>query len=248
MLALQTMARIIPSDVDARSDRPPVDQSCFHTCMTHLYRGEMHRMTTWRTRLDTTSHWAILVTTGMTTFALGSRELPHYVLLLGLAINTIFMLMEARRYQHLHHSRWRIQLLEHNYFANQLQPDAPLKDPCWRARLAADLERPHLTISLFLAARLRLRRNYLMLVYFITAVWAAKLFIYPQTPSRLADLYARLAVAELFPSWFVAVTAGFFLLTASLLALLTPSEETLERWNTDRHGELSQPGLETPQH
>jgi uncharacterized membrane protein len=237
----------IPSAIDAGGDLPPVDPGSFHICMTHLYRGEMHRMTAWRTRLDTTSHWAILVTTGMTTFALGSRELPHYVLLLGLAINTIFMLMEARRYQHLHHSRWRLQLLERNYFASQLQPVATVRDPQWRVQLGGDLERPRVTISLFLAARLRLRRNYLMLIYFITAVWAAKLFISPQTPTRLSELYARLAVAELFPSWLVAATAGFFLLTASLLALMTPNEETLERWSIHRHSELARQKPEAPQ-
>ena len=127
--------------------------------MVHLYRGEMHRMTTWRARLDTTSHWAILLTTGMTTFALGSHELPHFILLLGLAINTIFMLMEARRYQHLHHSKWRIQLLEHNYFASQLWPREALKERNWRQQLGEDLEQPHFTISILLAARLRLRRT-----------------------------------------------------------------------------------------
>ena len=237
MLALQPMHPTpLPTDIGA----PQPDPDCFHTSMVHLYRGEMHRMTTWRSRLDTTSHWAILLTTGMTTFALGSRDLPHFILLLGLAINTIFMLMEARRYQHLHHSKWRIQLLEHNYFASQLRPGVTPKEPTWRRQLSDDLEQPHFTISLFLSARLRLRRNYLMLVYFITAVWLAKLLIHPHAPATAREFYSRLSVGELFPPWFVVATAAVFLALASLLAVLTPSEEVLERWTLRQQSGLSQ--------
>ena len=32
--------------------------------LAHLYRGEMYRSTVWRTRLDTTTNWAV-VTTGI---------------------------------------------------------------------------------------------------------------------------------------------------------------------------------------
>jgi uncharacterized membrane protein len=39
------------------------------TALAHLYRGELYRNTVWRTRLDTTTNWAV-VTTGI---ALSSR-------------------------------------------------------------------------------------------------------------------------------------------------------------------------------
>ena len=32
--------------------------------LAHLYRGEMYRRTVWRSRLDTTTNWAV-VTTGI---------------------------------------------------------------------------------------------------------------------------------------------------------------------------------------
>lgn len=206
------------------------EPSFFHNGLLHLYRGEMQRHTLWRQRQDATTHWAILTTAGMTTFALGSRELPHYILLLGLAINAIFLVIEARRYQHMHHSRWRVQMLEHNYFAQLLEPAGQGREPTWRRQLYSDLEQPHFTISWLMAARLRLRRNYLLVFLFITAVWLSKIFIHPGSPTSVVEYYERFAVGGLFPSWFVVVTATLFVATAVALAALTPSEEELERW------------------
>lgn len=200
----------------------------FHTAMVHLYRGEMQRMTVWRSRLDTTSNWAILLTTGMTTFALGSPNIPHYILLLGLALIGICMLIEARRYRHMLHSKWRLQVMEAHYFERQLRPLASAPDAEWKAQLADDLKQPAMKTSLFMAFRLRLRRNYLLLVYFISAVWLTKVFLHPQGAQDLTEFYRRLVVGEMIPSWFVAVTAGFFVLGSTVLAAVSPSEEALD--------------------
>src|SRR5258706_7878711 len=41
-------------------------QSAFNpadiTALSHLYRGELYRSAVWRTRLDTTTNWAVLTT------------------------------------------------------------------------------------------------------------------------------------------------------------------------------------------
>ena len=228
------------SEPDVVSAPLSKDSQSFHTVISHLYRGEMHRMTVWRIRLDTTTHWAILLSTGLVTVALGGASLPHYFMLLGLSLNAIFIVFEGRRYQHLHHSKWRIGLLEHNYFARLLCPKQSCLEETWRLQLARDLQMPHYTMSLLMATRLRLRRNYLVLIYFITAIWITKLFIHPQAPQSLLEFYGRLAVGTLIPSWFVAVTAGIFVLTASILALMTPSEEDLEHWTRLEHAKRSQ--------
>ncbi len=212
-------------------DPPPgVDASSYHASMAHMFRGEVHRLTVWRQRLDTTSNWAIILTFGMTTFSLGAKDVPHYILLLGLAIITICLLIEARRYRHLHHSEWRVGLVEHNYFARLLSPASTTPEPQWRRMLAQDLERPRFTVSWFMATRLRLRRNYLMLVYFITAAWLTKVFVHPRSPASLGEFYERLALGDLFSPWFVAVTAGLFIATTSALAALTPTEDFLHEW------------------
>jgi uncharacterized membrane protein len=219
------------------------DSSSFDTVVAHLFRGEMHRMTAWRQRLDTTSNWAIVLSLGMTTFALGSERTPPYVLLLGLAAAAMCMLIEARRYQHLHHSCWRLRAIERHYYGGVLRA-AREAEPGWRQELAADLVSPRLRIGLLAAIRARLRRNYLMLMLFITAAWLAKVFIHPASPSSLEEFYGRLAVGGLVPSWAVAVTAAAFVACAVVLALSSPKQELIEGWASDpRPGRGPSPGL-----
>lgn len=193
-------------------------------------------MLVWRQRLDITSNWAIIIATALTTFALGSSEVPHYVLLLGLVLVLISILLEGRRYRHLHHSKWRLYLLESGYFADIIRPPTTSdQQPDWRRLLAADLRRAHFSLSWLTGMRLRLRRNYLFVIGFIAAVWVAKLFIHPSRATNLSELYARLHVGDFIPSWFVAVTAFLFLAGAAILGLTCPSAEELEDWSIHYH-------------
>ncbi len=214
----------------------PVNERDATMAVTHLYRAEMHRMSVWRQRLDVTSNWAVILATALTTFTLGSPEVPHYTLLLGLALVFISILLEGRRYRHLHHSKWRLYLLESGFFANILRPATTSEPgPDWRRLLAADLRHCHFSISWLTGMRLRLRRNYLMVIGFIAAVWIAKLFIHPTRVTSLAEFYTRLHVGDFIPSWFVAATAFVFLVTAAVLGLTCPSAEELEDWSVHYH-------------
>jgi len=206
------------------------------TALAHLYRAEMNRMLVWRQRLDVTSNWAIILATALTTFTLGSADVPHYTLLLGLALVLISILLEGRRYRHLHHSKWRLYLFESGFFANMLRP-ATRSDPSpdWSRLLAADLRHTHFSISWMTGMRLRLRRNYLMVIAFMSAVWIAKLFIHPVRATTLVEFYSRLHVGDFIPSWLVAVTAFVFLATAAVLGLTCPSAEKLEDWSIHYH-------------
>jgi uncharacterized membrane protein len=204
--------------------------------VAHLYRAEMNRMSVWRQRLDVTSNWAVILATALTTFTLGSADVPHYTLLLGLALVIISILLEGRRYRHLHHSKWRLFLLESGFFANALRPAKESEpNPDWRRLLAADLRHTHFSISWLTGMRLRLRRNYLLVISFMSAVWIAKLFIHPSRATNLAEFYARLHVGDLIPSWFVAATALVFLVTAAALGLTCPPAEKLEDWSVHYH-------------
>lgn len=214
---------------------PPPDRD-FAMVIAHLYRAEMNRMSVWRQRLDVTSNWAVILATALTTFTLGSADVPHYTLLLGLALVMISILLEGRRYRHLHHSKWRLYLLESGFFADMLCP-AKETDPSpdWKRLLAADLRHTHFSISWLTGMRLRLRRNYLLVISFMSAVWVAKLFIHPTRVTNLAEFYARLHVGDFIPSWLVAATALVFLVTAAVLGLTCPPAEKLEDWSVHYH-------------
>jgi uncharacterized membrane protein len=211
---------------------PPLDAPSTSAAIAHLYRGEMNRLTVWRQRLDVTSNWAIVLATGLATFTLGHPDVPHYTLLLGLALFSFALIIEGRRYRHLHHSKWRVYLMHLGFFAEFLDPaPAGRVPPNWRQLLAADLRRTHFLISVFTAIRVRLRRNYLLLLLFLTGVWVIKLIIHPARPSSLAALYSRLAVGDIIPPWFVAVTSLAFVVTAILLSWTCPSAEEIEDWS-----------------
>lgn len=208
----------------------PQEDASFHTSIAHLYRGEMQRMTVWRQRLDITSNWAILLTVALTTFTLGHSEVPHYTLLLGLALIGISVLIEGRRYCHLHHSGRRLYLMEVGYFAKLLDPSGQPPLSNWRELLADDLRHPRLLLTWLEGARVRLRRNYLLILYFVTAAWITKLFIHPGRPDSFAEFFGRLAVGELLPPWFVAVTSVVFVGGAIAMALTCPAAERIEKW------------------
>jgi uncharacterized membrane protein len=161
---------------------------------------------------------------------------PHYSLLLGLALIIISILLEGRRYRHLHHSKWRLYLMESGFFAQLLRP--PGKNdpsPDWQRLLAGDLRHTHLSISWLTGMRLRLRRNYLMVIGFVTAVWVVKLFIHPHRAATFQEFYQRLHVGEAIPSWLVALTALLFLVTSIGLGVTCPSAEKLEDWSIHYH-------------
>jgi uncharacterized membrane protein len=159
-------------------------------------------------------------------------EVPHYTLLLGLVLVLISVLLEGRRYRHLHHSKWRLYLLEAGFFAEILKPAAAGEPrPDWRRLLARDLRHTHFGLSWLTAMRLRLRRNYLFVIYFLAASWVVKLFIHPGRAASFADFFARLGVGHLVPPWFVATTAVLFIAGATLLGLTCPPAEKLEDWS-----------------
>ena len=126
--------------------------------IAHLYRGEVYRSTSWRTRLVNTTNWAI-VTMGIalsTTFS-SPQASPLPLVLVGLLI-AVFLAMEARRYRYFNVWRARARWLEKNFYAPMITGAA--HDDGWQAILARDYTAPRHHISFVRAAGRRLRRNY----------------------------------------------------------------------------------------
>jgi uncharacterized membrane protein len=99
--------------------------------LAHLYRGEVYRSTTWRTRLDNTTNWAV-VTLGIAlsvSFAsVNASPLP--LVLVGI-LSVVFLLFEARRYRYFNVWRARARWMETHLYAPMLRGEGVTTDGGW---------------------------------------------------------------------------------------------------------------------
>src|ERR1043166_6566388 len=128
--------------------------------LAHLYRGEVYRSTVWRTRLDSSTNWAV-VTTGIALSATYARAdaSPLPMVLVGLLV-TVFIVFEARRYRYFNVWRARARLLETDFYAPMLRGEGAAREARWTELLANDLRHPHYHITFARAIGRRLRRTY----------------------------------------------------------------------------------------
>jgi len=110
--------------------------------MAHLYRGEVHRMTRWRERLDRTTNWAVTVIAAILTWAFSDPTNPHYLVLVGL----VTLGIEAHRYRGFDVWRSRVRLLQQNVWAHGLDPGRGVDDDGWRGKLSEDYRNPTVKI------------------------------------------------------------------------------------------------------
>lgn len=176
------------------------------SALAHLYRGEIHRMKHWRERLDRTTNWAVIVMAAVLTWAFSSPDNPHYIILVGVATLSVFLLIEARRYRGYEIWRTRVRTLQENVWAYGLDPSAGLVDPDWRARLSRDYRTPTLKITAEEAVAHRLRRVYLPLFGVLLAAWVVRITAFSSAP------WLRSAAVDPVPGVVVfGVVAAYFL-------------------------------------
>ena len=142
--------------------------------MAHLYRGEVHRMTRWRERLDRTTNWAVTVIAAILTWAFSDPTNPHYLVLVGLVTLGVFLGIEAHRYRGFDVWRSRVRLIQQNVWAHGLDPSEPVDDPAWRRKLGADYRQPTVKIPFEEALAHRMRRVYLALFTVVNAAWVIR--------------------------------------------------------------------------
>ncbi|HEX6291398.1 MAG TPA: DUF2270 domain-containing protein [Herpetosiphonaceae bacterium] len=218
-----------PRDISARPQPTPTQlptarpltPSEFNTALVHLYRGEISRANTWRTRLDGTTNWAVLTTGATLSFAFSSPGNTHVMILLNSLLIGFFLYIEARRYRYYDLWRARVRLMETEFFADLLvanQNDADTTH--WRELLAADLLQPHFTISMWEAMGRRLRRNYSWIFTVLVLSWIVKIGIHPTRTTDIATIVDRAAIGP-FPGMVVLVIGFVFNGLLILLALLT---------------------------
>lgn len=204
------------------------------TVLIHFYRAVVGHADVWRQRMDSTTNWAAATTAGMLTFTFGSVAAPHFVLLLAVVFNGVFLLIEARRYQA--YDRWRRQFHALNQYliAPYLVPGEGPDDRPGRAavreamiRVREDLGRtvPHL--SLREAVGYRIRRNYGYLFAIVLMGWILKLQAHPEPAAGLDDIWERMSIAGLSPALvLMAVLLGTTV--GIVLAVTAPTERMMD--------------------
>jgi len=165
------------------------DRGDFLSLMGHAYRGEMNRTTSWRTRIDRTTNWAVVLSATLLTWAFSGESRPHYILLIGLVMVTVFLAIEARRYRVYDIWRSRVRILEENVFANALEPEG-VEQSNWRELLSEDFRAPSMKIPVLEAVGRRLRRVYFALISVLVAAWVVRLTVFATTPPGLVGTAA----------------------------------------------------------
>lgn len=210
--------------------------------LVHFYRAVVGHADAWRQRMDATTNWAAATTAGMISVSFGGAA-PHFVLLLALGFDTMFLLMESRRYQIYDLWRRRVQWLNRYYIAPALSQSAAAPEVSREKldELAADLGRtvPHLSLSH--AIGYRIQRNYGYLFGVALFAWMLKLSMHPRSADPAVVL--ERARVGILPGATVVALVIVFVLGAAFLALRAPSErmvgwvETpsrLRRWRERR--------------
>lgn len=195
------------------------DRSEFVGLMQHFYRGELGRTTAWRARIDRTTNWAVGLMATLITWTFSDPGNPHYIILGSLAIVTLFLFVEARRYRIFDIWRARVRLVEENVFANAADPEG-VSHERWRELLAEDLRKPRLKIPLFEALSRRLKRVYLPLMTIVVVSWAMRVTLFAPADVGVRDA----ASIDQIPGVFVIGTVAIFYLAMIVLAV----------WPTDR--------------
>jgi uncharacterized membrane protein len=190
----------------------------FTTAMAHFFRAEIQRANIWRTRLDTTTNWAVVATGAALTIAFGPSGF-HGVILLNILMVTIFLYIETRRYRYYELWSSRVRLMETDFYAAMLVPPFH-PSPDWAESLADNLLQPQFPISMLEALGRRLRRNYLFIYLVLSLTWLAKVALFPASVQSWSEFYQRAAIGGL-PGNTVTVGVLVFLSVVFLIGILT---------------------------
>ncbi|MCR8547234.1 DUF2270 domain-containing protein [Salipiger sp. P9] len=160
--------------------------------VAHLYRGEVYRSTIWRTRLDTTTNWAVVTLGVALSISFASPDASPLPLVLVGVLLVFFLVLEARRYRYFNVWRARARWMETHFYAPMLaEGDLHLEDD-WQRVLANDYLRPRYHVPFMVAVGRRIRRNYFWILLIQTLAFAGKIAVHP-TPVQSLDAAMRRA-------------------------------------------------------
>jgi uncharacterized membrane protein len=225
-----------------------IDSANRTTILVHYYRGMVGRADVWRTRMDTTTNWAIGATAAIISFSLGNDSVSHYVVFIASLMTWSFLLLEARRLTFYNLWQQRVLLLEQGLIRPAISAtgergerdeigergeigerdeeaaaiDTPLgasaRGVDLSTALDAHLGRTVPTMPLTKAIARRLRRVYLYLFGVQLLAWSLKLANHPTSATSIGSVLERARIGVL-PGGFVIATAVGLALVALLISI-----------------------------
>lgn len=186
--------------------------------LAHLYRGEVYRSTVWRTRLDTTTNWAVVTLGVALSISFSSPEASSLPLILVGVLLLLFLALEARRYRYFNVWRARSRWLETHFYAPMLKDGDLHTEENWQAILSQDYLKPTFHIGFATSIARRVRRNYLWILLIQALAYVGKLIIHPTPAEDLATFLQRADIGPL-PGEIVLAIGVLYLLVGTGLAV-----------------------------
>ncbi len=209
----------------------PLNRQEYISAIVHLYRGEMSRANVWRTRLDTTTNWAIFTSMGMLSFAFSQADHSHATVLVAMVILVNFLLLESRRYLFFDVWRKRVRMVEENFYNPILTREVVSPKDSWGKLVAGDLLRPTFKLSYLEACRSRLVHNYLGLFILLLAAWVVKVAIHPVGLDLHPDRWRLNVALGPIPWWVIVAFVGLFYGTlAAIVIFVKRTDEERAPW------------------
>jgi len=180
----------------------PVYAGSEATTMAHFYRGEMNRLTIWRTRMDATTNWAILSTVGLLSFSF-QNPTADATFLFMLASLWFLLTVESRRYRFYDVWRWRVRILEAHFLVPTVAKKTNTMQGPWREDLCSDLLYPTFKMSMREAMGRRLWRNYIYLFSLVLIAALGHIFGISLVTSGWSLLTREYIAASVRENWML---------------------------------------------
>ncbi|MEP2533720.1 DUF2270 domain-containing protein [Shimia sp.] len=184
--------------------------------VAHLYRGEVYRSTIWRTRLDTTTNWAVVTLGVALSISFASPDASPLPLILVGVLIILFLNLEARRYRYFNVWRARARWLETHFYAPLLYDGDLHMEENWQQTLANDYMKPVYHVSFLTAIGRRIRRNYLWILLIQSLAFVGKLVVHPTPVTSLDEMFRRADVGPIPGEWIVAFGLCYLVTWAGL--------------------------------
>jgi uncharacterized membrane protein len=215
------------SDPPNITEEEATDMSDRISVINNFYRGEMERAVGWRTRLDQTTNWAVVIMAAILTFTFSSSDNPHYVVLIGVLGVIAFLIIESQRYQEYDAWRYRVRVMQRQFVADMIDSESSSSSN-WRNELADDLRDPTLVIPRWRAIGHRLKRVYLFLLSVLIFAWLLRISVFDTKQTWLQTA----SITAIPGSVVVGIVAVLYLI-AVVLALWSTFGDKMREFSDD---------------